>query len=128
MSILQDAARQAVGRETWAIRRSRAGQIAGGMAKQVMVIAATLLALFPVYFMVVSAFKTKSQYLENKWGLPLQPVLENFATAFAGEKFLLRFANSLILTVTSVVLSLVIATLAAYAFARMPFAGQADLV
>jgi ABC-type glycerol-3-phosphate transport system permease component len=86
-----------------------------------------VLSLFPVYFMVVSAFKTKAQYLDNKWGLPLQPVLTNFVTALAGEKFFLRFANSLILTVGSVGLSLIIACLAAYAFARMPFRGKRTL-
>ena len=107
--------------------RWRLGRIAGGVTKQTIVLVATLIALFPVYFMTVSAFKTKPQYLANKWGLPLQPVLTNFATAFAGDKFLLRFANSLILTVSSVVLSMIIATLAAYAFARMPFPGKRTL-
>ena len=72
--------------------------------RQAIVIFATLLSLFPVYFMAVSAFKTKSQYLANKWGLPLQPTLANFSTALAGEKFFIRFANSLILTVGAVVL------------------------
>jgi raffinose/stachyose/melibiose transport system permease protein len=102
------------------------GWLAGGL-RQFLVIAATVLSLFPVYFMIVSAFKTKSQYLDNKWGLPLQPVLTNFVTALAGEKFFLRFANSLILTVGSVGISLIIACLAAYAFARMPFRGKKTL-
>jgi ABC-type glycerol-3-phosphate transport system permease component len=102
-------------------------RIAAGAGKQAVVLFATVIAVFPVYFMAVSAFKTKEQYLANKWGLPLQPVLTNFATAFAGDKFLLRFANSLILTVASVLLSGLIATLAAYAFARMPFPGKRTL-
>ena len=108
-------------------RRLHPARIASGVTKQAIVILATIVALFPVYFMAVSAFKTKEQYLANKWGLPLQPVLTNFATAFAGDKFLMRFANSLILTVASVLLSGIIATLAAYAFARMPFAGKRTL-
>jgi len=49
---------------------------------------------------------------------------DNFVTAFAGEKFFIRFANSTILTVGSVALSLLIACLAAYAFARMEFPGK----
>jgi raffinose/stachyose/melibiose transport system permease protein len=102
------------------------GWLSGGL-RQFLVISATVLSLFPVYFMAVSAFKTKAQYLDNKWGLPLQPVLTNFVTALAGEKFFLRFANSLILTVGSVSISLIIACLAAYAFARMPFRGKKTL-
>ncbi len=99
----------------------------GGGVRQLMVIFATLLSLFPVYFMTVSALKTKGDYLANKWSLPTSPILTNFATAFAGEKFFIRFANSTILTVGAVTLSLIIACLAAYAFARMDFPGKRTL-
>jgi len=91
------------------------------------VILATLMSLFPVYFMAVSAFKTKGDYIANKWGLPLAPILDNFATAFSGEKFFIRFVNSSILTVGAVGVSLIIACLAAYAFARMEFPGKRTL-
>jgi raffinose/stachyose/melibiose transport system permease protein len=97
------------------------------LARQALVIGATLLSLFPVYFMAVSAFKTKPEYLANKWGIPLHPILANFVTAFSGEKFFIRFANSAILTGGAVAVSLIVACLAAYAFARMPFAGKQSL-
>ena len=99
----------------------------GTISRQVIVILATLMSLFPVYFMAVSAFKTKGEYIANKWGLPLAPILDNFATAFAGEKFFIRFVNSSILTVSAVGVSLIIACLAAYAFARMEFPGKRTL-
>jgi len=99
----------------------------GAGTRQVVVIFATLLSLFPIYFMTVSAFKTKSEYIANKWGLPAAPILDNFATAFSGEKFFIRFANSTILTVGAVIISLLIACLAAYAFARMDFPGKRAL-
>jgi ABC-type glycerol-3-phosphate transport system permease component len=102
----------------------RASHWAGTAIRQGIVIFATLLALFPIYFMVVSAFKTKSEYIGNKFGLPQTVFFDNFVTAFAGEKFFIRFANSTILTVGSVALSLLIACLAAYAFARMEFPGK----
>lgn len=93
----------------------------GASFRQLLVGLATLLSLFPVYFMTVSAFKTKDEYIANKWGLPTSLTFDNFVTAFAGEKFFIRFANSTILTVGSVGISLLIACLAAYAFARMDF-------
>lgn len=89
--------------------------------RQLLVILATLLSLFPIYFMTVSAFKTRGDYIGNKWGLPTALILDNFSTAFSGERFFIRFANSTILTVGSVAISLIIACLAAYAFARMEF-------
>jgi ABC-type glycerol-3-phosphate transport system permease component len=95
--------------------------------RQALVIFATLLSLFPVYFMIVSAFKTKDAYIANKWGLPAAPILDNFTTAFSGEKFFIRFVNSSVLTVGAVAISLLIACLAAYAFARMEFPGKRTL-
>jgi ABC-type glycerol-3-phosphate transport system permease component len=107
--------------------RATPSRWAGAGSRQAIVIFATILSLFPVYFMAVSAFKTKSQYLANKWGLPLQPTFANFSTALAGEKFFVRFTNSLILTIGAVLISTIIASLAAYAFARMPFPGKKSL-
>jgi len=100
------------------------GRAAGSLSRQSLAVGATLLVLFPIYFMVSSAFKTQSEYLANKWGLPHTLQLANFNTALAGEKFFLRFANSAILTVGSVGVSLIIASLAAFAFARMNFRGK----
>lgn len=97
------------------------------LGRQGAVILASVISLFPVYFMIVSSFKTKSEYIENKWGLPSSLFLNNFNTALAGEKFFMRFANSTILTVAAVAVSLVIACLAAYAFARMEFPGKRTL-
>jgi ABC-type glycerol-3-phosphate transport system permease component len=97
------------------------------LARQGSVILATIISLFPVYFMIVSSFKTKSEYIQNKWGLPSSLFLNNFNTALAGEKFFIRFANSTVLTALSVGVSLVIACLAAYAFARMEFPGKETL-
>jgi raffinose/stachyose/melibiose transport system permease protein len=97
------------------------------LVRQGSVILATIISLFPVYFMAVSSFKTKSEYIQNKWGLPSSLNLNNFNTALAGEKFFIRFANSTILTALSVGVSLVIACLAAYAFARMEFPGKETL-
>ncbi len=99
----------------------------GMSTRQISVIFATLLALFPVYFMTVSAFKTKSEYIANKWGLPVALNFKNFDTALAGEKFFSRFLNSSILTVGGVAASLIIACLAAFAFARMEFFGKRTL-
>ncbi len=99
----------------------------GRFSRQAIVLFATLLSLYPVYFMTVSAFKSKSEYLANKWGLPEGLLWNNFAVAQAGEKFFIRFANSIILTVGAVAVSLVIACLAAYAFARMNFPGKKTL-
>lgn len=107
--------------------QDRLTRLAAALIRQGSVIFATLLSLFPVYFMTVSAFKTKAEYIADKFGPPNSLHWANFTTAVAGEKFFIRFANSTILTVGAVAVSLVIACLAAYAFARMEFPGKRTL-
>jgi len=89
--------------------------------KQVLLALFSLLCLFPLYYLLVTAFKTRAEYLANLFGIPLRPIVENFITVFRGKRFLLWFANSLILTGGSVAAGLLISLVAAYAFAKMEF-------
>jgi raffinose/stachyose/melibiose transport system permease protein len=89
--------------------------------KQLLLLVFSVVCLFPLYYLFVTAFKTKGEYLINLFGIPLQPVLSNFATVFRGKRFLLWFANSFILTGGSVLAGLAISLAAAYAFAKMEF-------
>jgi ABC-type glycerol-3-phosphate transport system permease component len=89
--------------------------------KQALLVLFSVLCLFPLYYLFVTAFKTKGEYLVNLFGLPLQPILENFITVFRGKRFLRWFVNSLILTGGSVAAGLAISLAAAWAFAKMKF-------
>ena len=89
--------------------------------KQVVLVLFSLVCIFPLYYLFVTAFKTKGEYLVNLFGVPLQPALDNFSTVFRGRRFLLWFGNSLILTGGSVLAGLVISLAAAWAFAKMVF-------
>ena len=89
--------------------------------KQLLLLLFSLLCLFPLYYLFVTAFKTKAEYLTNLFSVPLAPILSNFVTVFRGRRFLLWFANSLILTGGSVAAGLAISLAAAYAFAKMAF-------
>jgi raffinose/stachyose/melibiose transport system permease protein len=77
--------------------------------------------LGPLYYLVSTALKTKREFSKNLWGLPIAPTLQNFADAFSQGKIFQWFANSIILTACSVILLLVVSSLAAYAFSRMDF-------
>ncbi|MGC8825532.1 MAG: carbohydrate ABC transporter permease [Anaerolineae bacterium] len=112
--------------------RVTAGESAGLKAKRwawlafcelVMIISA-LVALFPIYFMVVTSFKTQKEYIADRWGLPARITFDNYVAAFAGKAFGQWFLNSTILTVVSVLLVSLCAGLAAYALARMDFIGR----
>jgi raffinose/stachyose/melibiose transport system permease protein len=79
--------------------------------------------LLPIYFMIVSAFKSEVDYAKRPLALPTGVTLENFVRVI-GQSGIVRWSlNSLLLTATSVVLALIVSTLAAYALARLRFPG-----
>ena len=100
----------------------------GGFVKHFLYILLSIITLFPVYFIIVSAFKTKKEYALNTLFLPSNPVLQNFTEAFKGNIFWLWLMNSIILTVGSILLSLLVACLAAFAFSKMKFWGKSAML
>src|SRR3954447_5291425 len=86
----------------------------------VMVVA----TLYPLYFVLITAFKTPHEYLTNRMWPPSDPTLANFRQAFRDGEILRWAASSLVLTIASVVISTIVATLAAYPLARFTFRGQ----
>jgi len=94
------------------------------VAKHGVLILATALVLLPGYFMIITAFKTQEGYSLNKFDFPHPFFTGSFVTAMRGGRFFLWFGNSIILAVGAVLLSTLVSALAAYAFARMNFAGR----
>ena len=105
-------------------RKLRRRFAVGRIMRQVVLVVATVLALYPVFFMVATALKDRSEYLENQLGLPWPLYLGNFSEALRGGTFLLWVKNSAILTLGSVILATACAALAAFAIARMRFRGR----
>jgi len=78
-----------------------------------------MLAMLPIYFMLVNAFKTKQEYIGNRLAPPHHPVLTSFADAMAGGDLYLWLFNSFLVTMASVGLSTAMAALAAYPLSLM---------
>ena len=93
--------------------------------RQLILIAFSILALYPVYYMAITAFKTRDGWLHNQFGLPNPITLQNFADALSKGNIPLWFQNSVIVTIASIVISTIVSALAAYSIARFRFAGRA---
>jgi N,N'-diacetylchitobiose transport system permease protein len=81
--------------------------------------------IFPVYWMVATAFKRGSDIFANTpvW-FPIHPTLSNFSDAIHRPHFWSDVKNSLIIVTCVVVFSLVLAFLAALALAKFRFYGR----
>jgi len=88
-------------------------------------IAVAIVMLFPIYWMVATAFKPGQDILrlEPKW-FPNPITLQNFQDAIARPYFLDDVKNSLIVVAVMLVLALAISFLAAVGTARFGFKGR----
>lgn len=79
-----------------------------------------LLILVPVTVVLFGSFKTTRELFESPFGLPSSFSLENYDTVLNEQNLGQAFLNSVLVTSASVVLTLLLASLAAYATARIP--------
>jgi N,N'-diacetylchitobiose transport system permease protein len=88
-------------------------------------IALFVVMVFPVYWMVTTAFKTDDQIngLNPTW-LPLHPTLKHFADAIHTPFFWTDVKNSIIVVLVTVVVAMILAFLAAVALAKYRFTGR----
>lgn len=74
--------------------------------------------LAPVFFAIISAFKSNGEILKNPMSLPASLYLKNFRDLFAQSDFVTAIVHSVILTVVSEILIVSIVPMAAYAMER----------
>ena len=105
-------------------RRVRRRRVSTGIWN-VIAVAFSLVMFFPVYWMVVTAFKPAPEVLTfHPNFIPLHPTFDNFSSALHAQDFLTDLKNSLIITGSSVLLGLVVGFLGAIALARFNFPGR----
>lgn len=84
-----------------------------------------LYIIFPFYWAIVTSFKPSGQLSEtpvNYW--PRTFTTENYQSVLANPDFLRALRNSAIVSISTVLISLLIGSLAAYALGRLPFRGK----
>ena len=94
------------------------------VGRHALLIALSLLMLFPVVLTVSTALKTERDVQVNPFGLFTSFSTENVVQAWTVGGFGDYVLNSFLLTVPSTLLVLALATMAGYAFARLPFPGR----
>lgn len=78
----------------------------------------TALFFFPIAWMLLTSFKPAEAIMVSPPVFTFTPILGNYVEAITQYKFLGYIGNSLIVSVTSTVIVIVLASLAAYSFAR----------
>lgn len=90
----------------------------GKILAEFLVVALCLVYLFPIYIVLVNAFKNRAELYENKLALPGSFSFEYFAKAMEKMSFLRAFGNSLLVTMVSITVIAVLASMTAWMFVR----------
>lgn len=102
--------------------RLRTGEVWGKAAMYCLLIFAALVFVLPLLITIFAAFKTPMQLgAESPLKPPAELYLDNFVTAFVDGKILLGLKNSFLLVLFSVILNVILGTMAAYAIGRFDF-------
>lgn len=79
--------------------------------------------VYPLVFLAISALRTNADYLQNPFGLPGEVTVTNFVVLVTSYGVGRAFANSVLVVVTALVVTLVVATFAGFSLAKYPVPG-----
>src|SRR3954471_3119396 len=106
-------------------RRARILQTAGRVVAFLIVLAAAIVFIFPVYWMVVTSLKSTPEvfHVPPVWW-PAQPQWGNYPEALANFPFLLYASNTLRIALPVVVGTTFSSAVVAYGFSRLRWRGR----
>lgn len=96
----------------------------GKVIAYIVLILQTILALFPIYIMIVTSFKENKEIFKHPFSLPGSFGGESYRRVLELNNFAGYFRNSIFVTAVSVMLFLSVSLLAAYALGRFQFKGN----
>lgn len=86
--------------------------------KSISLYALLLIYLSPFFFVLINSFKGRRDIIADPFGLPDIWSFDNFVNAFQRMGFVSAFLNSLVITVSSVLVIAVFSSMTAYIFVR----------
>lgn len=101
-------------------------KVAAQFLKYLVIVVLLVVALFPIYWMFVSSFRTNSELtsLPPKFLPTTGATLDNYSRIMSSNIYLTYYKNSLIVAGSTVVISIVISVMAGYSFSRFRFRGR----
>jgi arabinogalactan oligomer/maltooligosaccharide transport system permease protein len=124
-----EAASLKAGRPARGLKRSQRSPLASVGLHGALVVA-SLIAVFPVFWVLVTSFKPDAKAVETTPKLVNDSSLDNYGRILAGEKgdFLSWFGNSVLIALMTTVLAVFLSATTGYAASRFRFPGKRSLM
>ncbi len=85
----------------------------------IFLVLVAILYLAPLLWVLLVSFKESAEIYDNPFGLPAAPTFDNFTFAWTAGKLGVATLNSFIVCVSSLILSMIIGSMAAFGIARL---------
>lgn len=95
-----------------------------GLAFYAVLIVLAMLAMTPIFLMLITSLKLKVQIFDETASFFFIPTLQNYMAVAESKSTMRYLTNSLIVGLISTALTLIIGTMAAYAIVRFRFMGR----
>jgi multiple sugar transport system permease protein len=96
--------------------------------RYVVVVVGAAVSLFPIFVMITTSFKIRTDAfsIPPKWFFT--PTLQNYVHVLFGQNFFRYFVNSIVVGLSATLFSVTLGALAAYALARFRFIGKGAMI
>ena len=88
------------------------------------IVALLIFSIFPIYWMVISSFRSTDTITSDRGLWPVDPTFSNYLNINRFINYSEQYVNSLIVATTVTIITMLICTLVAYAVARRNFRGR----
>lgn len=95
-----------------------------GWPYQLVLIPYLLAVLFPMVWLIYSSLKTNLELFSGSWKFPAVPQWGNYVNAWTDAGIGKYFSNSVLVTTVSLVLTVLLGSMVAYALAKFSFPGN----
>jgi ABC-type glycerol-3-phosphate transport system permease component len=89
---------------------------------------ASIISIYPIFWIVITSLKTKKQYLASKIRLPWPIYLSSIQQALSSANFTRWLLNSFFITFSAIIIGILIGVFAAYAITKLRFFGKEFLL
>jgi len=85
-----------------------------------------IISLYPIFIMIAGSLKANGEFSTNAAGFPIIISIQNYIDLFGYSAGIIvrTYANSLFVSTSSTIITLLLATMAAYAFGKLQFKGR----
>ncbi|OME65793.1 sugar ABC transporter permease [Paenibacillus odorifer] len=90
----------------------------GSAVTEILLIVIASIFLIPIYYLIITTFKTPADAVSSPMGLPINITFDNYVRAFKAMNYFHVLGNNLLITISSVAGIVMFSAMAAYSLVR----------